>query len=116
MGSIRTAGSWLIQNQSVDISDFSLQQKNEDTESSYLPQSSGQRSKFAQKNKNFGRGNTETRRKTKDKWCPFGPPDLCAFIRGRVSIFRTCVPSRKDEGTEKHRQGDLDFRVKIVAS
>jgi len=42
MGSIRTSDSWLYPKTGLDISAFSLQQKNEDTEVLILPQESGQ--------------------------------------------------------------------------
>src|SRR6267378_1102004 len=40
-------------------------------------------------------GGTKTRRKAKYKWVLFGPQAPGGFIQGRVSIFRTCLPSRK---------------------
>src|SRR5882672_10613594 len=60
-------------------------------------------------------GGTETRRKTKNKWVLFGPPDPDGFIQGRVSIFRSCLPSRKMRA-RKNKDRGLDFRAKIVAS
>src|SRR5258708_16825208 len=68
-----------------------------------------------QKTRPLHHGGTEEQRKTKDKWVLFGPPAPGGFIQGRVSIFRTCLSSRKMRA-RKNKGGGLDLRAKIAAS
>src|SRR5258707_7211274 len=82
MGSMRTHDSWLYPKSGLEISAFSLRQKNEGTEVLILSRESEQGPKFAQKTRDQG---AETQRKAT------AGPGLCRISR-RCGLLLSRLP------------------------